>query len=274
MIMLEQARERGARLLQARVEGVQVTGGRVQTVHLSNNGGPMTISTPNFVNAAGPFLQHVGQMVGVDIPVTSERHVKVAFNDHLGVVPREAPMVIWTDPQYLPWSEEERAMLAESEETRWLLDEFAGGVHARPEGSPESNIVLILWTYDTDPVEPVFPITFDPYYPEITLRGLSAVFPGLEAYFERMPKPVLDGGYYTKTQENRPLTGPLPVEGAYVLGALSGFGLMAAPALGELLAAYLTGGQLPPYAPAFSLERYEDPAYQKLLENWTGSGQL
>jgi glycine/D-amino acid oxidase-like deaminating enzyme len=274
MTMLERARQRGARLLEARVEGVQMDRGRVKAVQLSSSSGSRTISTPNFVVAAGPFLKEVGHMVGVDLPVFSECHVKVAFNDHLGAVPREAPMVIWTDPQHLPWSEEERAALAESEQTRYLLDEFPAGVHARPEGSPESNIVLILWTYDTDPVEPVFPLRYDPHYPEIVLRGLATVFSGLRAYFDRMPRPVVDGGYYTKTRENRPLASPLPVEGSYVLGALSGFGLMAAPALGELLAAHLTGGELPHHAPAFDLERYQDPAYQKLLENWTGAGQL
>jgi hypothetical protein len=49
---------------------------------------------------------------------------------------------------------------------------------------------------------------------------------------------------------------------------------MAACASGELLAAHLTDGELPHYAPAFRLERYEDPEYQKLLENWTETGQL
>ena len=213
-------------------------------------------------------------MVEVDLPVFSERHVKVAINDHLGAVPREAPLVMWTDPQYLPWSEDERAELAGSDETRWLLREFPEGVHARPEGGPGSNVLLILWTYETDPVEAAFPISVDPFYPEIVLRGLATVIPGLEAYFNRMPKPVIDGGYYTKTQENRPLAGPMPVEGAYVIGALSGFGLMAAPASGELLAAHVAGSELPHYAPAFALARYEDPDYQKLLENWVASGQI
>jgi glycine/D-amino acid oxidase-like deaminating enzyme len=274
MTMLERARQQGARLLDAQVDGVQINGDRVEAVRLSSSSGPTTISTPNFVVAAGPFLKEVGQMVGVDLPVFSECHVKVAFKDYLGAVPREAPLVIWTDPQHLPWSSEERAALAQSEETQYMLDEFPAGIHARPEGGIDSDIVLILWTYDTDPVEPVFPLTHDPYYPEIVLRGLSTVFSGLRAYFDRMPKPVVDGGYYTKTRENRPLTGPLPVEGAYVLGALSGFGLMAAPALGELLAAHITKSDLPHHAPAFALERYQDPGYQSLLEDWSGAGQL
>ncbi len=65
------------------------------------------------------------------------------------------------------------------------------------------------------------------------------------------------------------------MDGAFLIGALSGFGVMASQAAGELLAAHLTGEEVPDYAPAFSLERYEDPDYQALLENWEAtSGQL
>jgi glycine/D-amino acid oxidase-like deaminating enzyme len=166
-------------------------------------------------------------------------------------------------------------MLSESDETGWLLEEFPAGVHTRPEGEGDSTILLILWTYHTEPVEPAFPLALnDPYYPEVSLRGLAKMLPNLTTYFDRAPKPVVDGGYYTKTQENRPLICPLPVTGAYLIGALSGFGLMASAAAGELLAAHLTGSQLPSYAAAFKLERYQDPAYQKLLEIWGSSGQL
>ena len=101
------------------------------------------------------------------------------------------------------------------------------------------------------------------------------MIPDMSVYLSRMSRPVVDGGYYCKTQENRPLIGSLPVRGAFVIGALSGFGIMAAMAAGELLAKHVTGGQLPDYAPAFLLSRYEDPGYQELLENWDAtSGQL
>jgi glycine/D-amino acid oxidase-like deaminating enzyme len=274
MYMLEQAREHGARLIQSRVEGVQIAGIRVEAVRLSNEGGSTKVSTRNFINAAGPFLPHVAKMIGVDLPVCHELHVKVAFHDPLRVVGRDAPLLIWTDPTPLPWSEEERALLAGSEETRYLLDEFPSGVHARPEGGSDSDVVVILWTYDVKPVEPVFPFTFNPHYPEIALRGLSVMIPGLGGYFDRMPKPAVDGGYYTKTRENRPLIGPSPVEGAYLIGAFSGFGLMAACAAGELLAAHLTHSELPRYAPCFQLKRYEDLQYQKLLQTWDSTGQI
>ena len=109
---------------------------------------------------------------------------------------------------------------------------------------------------------------------ELALRGMAVMIPRLAQYFDRAPKPYIDGGYYTKTRENRPLIGPLPIAGAYVVGALSGYGLMAACAAGELLAAHITGGPLPSYAPAFALARYDDPEYRRLLEEWPDTGQL
>lgn len=274
MYMLERARERGVRLIDARVDRVGIAGGRVQEVRIMQASGPIDVSTHHFVNAAGPFLPHVASMIGVNLPIIHELHVKVAFHDTLRVVRRDAPLLIWTDPAPLPWTDEERALLGESEETRHLLEVFPAGVHARPEGGLDNDVVVILWTYDVKRVEPVFPFALDAIYPEIALRGLSVMIPGLQAYLGKLPKPILDGGYYTKTQENRPLIGPLPIQGAYVIGALSGFGLMAASAAGELLAAHVTGGAVPYYAPAFALERYQDPLYQKLLEAWDSTGQL
>ncbi len=271
MYLLERARERGVRFLETRVEGVDVRGGRVNSVRLGNG---TTLATGTLVNAAGPFLKDVGRMIGVELPVFCELHTKVAFRDEAGVFPRSAPLLIWTDAQELPWLEEERALFAESEESRSLLGEFPSGVHARPEGGADGSYFLALWTYHTAHVEPVLPLHHDPKFPEIVLRGLATMLPGLQAYFGRIPQPAMDGGYYTKTQENRPLIGRLPVEGGYVIGALSGYGMMAACAAGELLAASVTAAPLPAYAPAFALERYQDPEYQRLLENWGSSGQL
>ena len=67
-----------------------------------------------------------------------------------------------------------------------------------------------------------------------------------------MPRPQLDGGYYTKTRENRPLVGPLSMQGAFVVGAVSGYGIMSACAVGELLAQHVSGATLPEYASALT----------------------
>jgi glycine/D-amino acid oxidase-like deaminating enzyme len=107
------------------------------------------------------------------------------------------------------------------------------------------------------------------------MRGMARMIPGLAAYLDKMSPPWVDGGYYCKTRENRPLIGPLPVDGVFVIGALSGFGIMAGMAAGELLAKHVAGRDLPDYAPAFLLSRYDDPSYEDLLANWDPtSGQL
>jgi glycine/D-amino acid oxidase-like deaminating enzyme len=268
--MLKHALGNGVQLIRSAVTEVETAGGRVQAVLLDNG---QLIPTPVFINAAGPMLKQVAALMGVDLPVYSEVHIKVGFRDHLGVVPRDAPMFIWCDPQGIGWTDEERRMLAE-EHRNDLLGFMPPQCHARPEGGGDSQWVVGLWEYHRIIQEPVWPLPEDPLYPEVVLRGLRTMAPGLDRYLDHLPQPVVDGGYYTKTKENRPLVGPLPIEGAYLVGAFSGFGVMAAAAAGELAALYVTGGELPSYAPAFALSRYEDPTYLAEIENVTDTGQI
>jgi glycine/D-amino acid oxidase-like deaminating enzyme len=271
MYLLETGRGRGVGFESARVTAVDLVKGRVSGVRL---GSGERIDSPLFVNAAGPHLRDVGRMLGIDLPVHTELHLKAAIKDPLGVVGRDAPLLIWTDPQHLSWEEEERQVLAEEEETRWLTEPFPSGVHTRPEGGEESQTILMLWEYQTKVMEPAWPPTMDDQYPEIALRGLATMLPRMREYFGRMPRPQLDGGYYTKTRENRPLVGPVGVEGAYVIGALSGYGIMSACGAADLLAAHVTRRVLPFYAPAFELARYDNPDYRKSLDHWADAGQL
>ena len=272
MTMLTQAREAGVRLLRGSLTGVDSAGGRINGVTVETDSGTADIATPVLVNAAGPFAPKLAQLCGHDLPIALEGHVKISFDDPRHAVPRDAPLVIWNDDVALPWSEEEREALAEAPETRALLAPFTAGVHGRPEGAGDT--VLLYWTYEAGSSELVLPVPYDPNYPEITIRGMSAVVPRLAEYFDKMPRPYVDGGYYAKTPENRPLVGPLPLEGAFISGAFSGFGIMTAMAAGDLLAAHVTGAPLPDYAPAFLLSRYDDPAYETLMATATASGQL
>ena len=275
MYLLEKAKAAGARFLMGRVVSTEVDKGRIESVRISTEGGPVPIATRSFVLAPGPLLKEAGALVGLDLPVFNELHGKIAFRDPLGVIPRHVPLMIWTDPVTLPWKDEEREELAANETTRWLLHEFPGGVHFRTEGGADSPVILALWTYDIKPQKPVWPPVFDPEYGEVVMRGMARMVPGLSVYLEKMSPPWVDGGYYCKTQENRPLIGPLPVGGVFVIGALSGFGIMASMAAGELLAKHVTGKSLPDYAPFFLLSRYEDRSYQEMLAGWDAtSGQL
>jgi glycine/D-amino acid oxidase-like deaminating enzyme len=269
--LLTQAKEHGVKLINARVTGFERSQDRLTYAHLDTGD---RIEVNQVINASGPFLKQVGEMMDIELPVFCELHLKMAFRDHLGIIPREAPLLIWNDTQFLPWSEQEHDLLEEDPETQRLLGEFPSGIHTRPEGGKDSSIALILWDYHPKAMEPLIPPPLDPEYPEIALRGLAPMLPELKQYFGKMSRPIVDGGYYTKTKENRPLIGPTPIENGFVIGALSGFGLMAALAAGELLATHLTGTSLPDYAADFCLSRYQDPTYLRQLETWEDGGQL
>ncbi|MGH8957938.1 MAG: NAD(P)/FAD-dependent oxidoreductase, partial [Acidimicrobiia bacterium] len=242
-LMLDEAGQRGAELRKERVLAVETLGGRVSAVQTDRE----TIETPIFVDAAGPMLDDVARLLGVDLPVYSEVHIKVAFRDYAAVIPRSSPMMIWSDPQTIDWSPEERGWLEEQDRDD-LLAEMPPACHYRPEGGVDSQWVVGLWEYHRIVQEPTWPLPDDPLYPEAVLRGLTTAVPGLSVYRDHLPQPVVDGGYYTKTRENRPLIGRLPVEGAFVVGAFSGFGVMAAAAAGELAAQTITDAPLPDYA--------------------------
>lgn len=275
MYMLDRVKDRGGRQLNGEIVDVTLSQDKVSGVKVLVDSEYELIQTECFVNAAGPYIQKIASMIGIELPVINELHGKISFNDSQHIVPRHVPLMIWSDPVKLPWSDEEREELAADDQTRWLVEEFPAGVHFRPEGLGPSPVLLILWTYEIEAQEPIWPPSFDDFYPEIVLRGLTSMVPGLATYINRMGKPIVDGGYYCKTRENRPLIGPLPVDGAYIIGALSGYGVMACSAAGELLAQHISGDPLPDYADDFLLSRYRRPAYQQLLANWDPTtGQL
>lgn len=273
MHMFEKAVAHGVQHLKGRVEDVEVEKNRIQKIKVNMNGDRLEISTRIFVIAAGPLQKEVGRMIGVEIPVVCEPHLKVMFNDSLQVIPREMGLFIWNDPVTLPWSEDEKAALAESDEMRWLVDELPVGVHGRPEG--DGNMIILQWGYHEAQFEsPVFPIPIDGKLPEVALRGMSTVIPGLSKYYDQIPKPFIDGGYYARTPENRPLIGPLPVDGAFLMGGLGGFGMQVSCGASDLLASHILHYGLPSYAPAFLLSRYQDSQYQEMLGRWEASGQI
>jgi glycine/D-amino acid oxidase-like deaminating enzyme len=82
------------------------------------------------------------------------------------------------------------------------------------------------------------------------------------------------GGYYPMTDENWPLIGPMGGEGAFVVGALSGFGTMAACAAGQISAAWIAGAEIPDYAWQLSILRYADADLMNELSNAANKGIL
>lgn len=266
--MLDQALTAGATLTRAQVVAVQGDD-RVDAVRLDDGS---EIRCDVFVNAAGPLLPRVSELLGVHIPLHSEAHHKVAFRDHLGVVDRDAPMLIWCDPQSIGWTDEERSMLADLGRSE-LLGPLPAYCHGRPEGGPGSTWMLALWEHTRIVTEPTWPMHDDELHPEIVMRGMTTMIPGLAGYLDHMPQPFVDGGYYTKAPDNLPVVGGLGPVGAFVCGGLSGYGVMAASAAGELTARHILELELPSWAGSFRPSRLFDPSYLATIDS-SSAGQL
>jgi glycine/D-amino acid oxidase-like deaminating enzyme len=55
-------------------------------------------------------------------------------------------------------------------------------------------------------------------------------------------------------------------DGAWVCGGLSGYGIMASQAAGELIGNHIAGSDLPTYADAFLPSRWDDAVYVDKVE--------
>jgi glycine/D-amino acid oxidase-like deaminating enzyme len=252
--MLEAIRAAGGRLVRGEVKSI--TAGTPFTLEVAAKEGTRTLVSDRVVNAAGPFLRDVAAMLGEDLPVKCVYQQKIAFPDELGAVPRDMPFSIDLDGQTLAWSDEDREVLAADPATRHLVEPMKGGIHCRPDGRADGKWIKLGWAYNDVPSDPHGEAPVDPQFPDTVLRAASRLNPKLAAYIGRLPRGAKHyGGYYTMTDENWPLIGPMKAPGAFVAGALSGYGSMAACAAGSICAAGIAGRPVPDYARLFTLDR-------------------
>ena len=256
--MLEALRAEGVTLRRVAVTAIE-KGARFRLT-LAGEGGTSTLAADRIVNAAGPAFAAVGAMLGETLPVSCVFQQKIAFEDREGAIPRTLPFTIDLDGQQLAWTDEEREVLASEPETACLLRAMPGGAHRRPDGTG-GRWIKLGWAYNTVASDPASAPPMDATFPDVLLRGASRLTPALGAYVGRLPRGARHyGGYYTMTAENWPLIGPMRTTGAFMAGALSGFGTMAATATGALCASWMQGAAQPAYAKALTLERYQDAA--------------
>jgi glycine/D-amino acid oxidase-like deaminating enzyme len=271
--MLEAILAAGGRLLRGEV--VAIDGAAPFTLVIDTAEGRIRLRAARLVNAAGPFLGDVAAMLGEEVPVSCVHQQKIAFEDRAGAIARTMPFTIDLDSQTLPWSDEERAILAEDAATAQLLAPMPGGIHCRPDGAESGTWIKLGWAFNTRATDPHAPEPMDPQFPDIVLRAASLLHPALKPYIGRLPRGARHyGGYYAMTQENWPLIGPMRAPGAFVAGALSGFGTMAACKAGEIAAAWVADGDFPPYAPALSCARHADAALMAELAALNSRGVL
>ena len=271
--MLEQIKASGGKLVNAYVQAIDHN--ESFTIEITGKAGTQTIQAEKLVNAAGPFVSYIADMLDIELPVINVLQQKIAFEDRAVAIPRQMPFSIDLDDRVLDWALDEYDLLTDDPDTAWLTKPIPGCIHCRPEGGDQGSWIKLGWAFNQTPSDAVWEPELDPQYPEVVLRGAAALNPSLQTYYGRFPRQFIHyGGYYPMTRENWPLIGPMGMDRSFIVGALSGFGTMAACAAGELCAKWMYGQALPKYAQQLSLARYVDKALMNELESLSNTGIL
>jgi sarcosine oxidase subunit beta len=181
------------------VTGIRLAGGKIAAVETQDG----IVSTPRVVNAAGPWAGLVGQMAGVDIPITPVRR-QMLTTTPLPEIPPDFPFVI----------------------------DFAQSLYFHREGEG-------LLTGMSNPAQaPGFDQEIDSQWELVHLEAATARLPllekaGLVSHW---------AGLYEVTPDAHPIFGHTPVEGFYVCAGFSGHGFMHGPVTGQLMSEIILDG--------------------------------
>ncbi|MFT4831150.1 MAG: glycine/D-amino acid oxidase-like deaminating enzyme [Psychroserpens sp.] len=74
-----------------------------------------TIKADTLVIASGHFINHVANMIGLQLPIENILQRKFIIPDPKNIIPRDMPFTIFADAQYLNWSKEEKDFFASQE---------------------------------------------------------------------------------------------------------------------------------------------------------------
>jgi sarcosine oxidase subunit beta len=222
----EAARQRGVLIEQ----GVEVTAirqahGRVTGV---DTAGGERIDAPVVVNAAGLWSPAVARLAGVELPIIIGRH---------------PVFVLERDPGF------GRAHMV-------YLD-LAGGSYVRPETGGFTLTGSLIDDETQHPMDPEL-LGAEPGFDEAetALERTSRALPKLaEARYARGW-----AGAFDITPDWMPILDESPLAGFFVAAGMSGHGFKLAPAVGEMMAALITGAAPPVNAAPFRLSRFADRA--------------
>ena len=267
-LMLKEAKKLGLKVIEGEVVAIDKTEVDFQ-IHLNTK---TIINAQKVVIAAGPFINHLANMVGLSLPIENVLQQKFIIPDPKNIIPKDMPFTIYADSQYLDWSEAEADFFAADENYKWLLQQFPGGLHIKP----ESGGIKLGWAFNTEKSLPNWQPFASELFPKVVLKGASRFIPQLIDYEDNIPTPIVQyAGYYTRTKENYPLIGSTKIPNIFLVGALAGYGTMTACAAGELCSKYiLEESDLPNYAPYFHLSRYENETLMREIEASQSDGQL
>ncbi|HEV8352765.1 MAG TPA: FAD-binding oxidoreductase [bacterium] len=217
------ARRHGAEIWEAAtVSAIEVSGGRVRGVATSRG----RVEAASVLVAAGPWTPPLLAPLGIDVPIVSARQQVV----QLAPPPAFGPL-------------------------RLVVEDLIQGLFARPEAGG-TVLAGVLEEDAGDLVSPdVFRRGVDFDYVEHVGRMWGRRFP-------EAAQSDVRGGYaslYDVTPDWQPVLGAVDgIEGLFIAAGFSGHGFKLSPALGEVLAALITGEQPAVDVSAFRLSRFAE----------------
>jgi glycine/D-amino acid oxidase-like deaminating enzyme len=216
------ARQRGVTIRQdAEVVGIEVRDGRVAGVTTASG---TRIATPVVVNAAGLWSPRVARLAGVHLPIVVGRHPVFVIE--------RGPRFGGAHPVYL---------------------DLAGGSYARPESG---GLTLTGSLTDDEAQHPMDPeglgadVSLDEAAPVLERTGRALPSLADSAYRRGW------AGAFDITPDWMPILDRTPIAGFYVAAGMSGHGFKLAPAVGEMMAALITGAEPPVEMTPFRLDRF------------------
>jgi len=218
----EAARRCGVRIEQGiEVVAIRTTGGRARGVETAAG---ECIEAPVIVNAAGLWSSAVAQLAGVALPIVIGRHPVFVVERDAGFGPAH---VVYLD--------------------------LAGGSYARPE---TGGLTLTGSLTDDETQHPMEP---DQLGGDVSLDEATAVLERTSRAIPRLADSRYRRGWagaFDITPDWMPILDESPVPGFWIATGMSGHGFKLSPAVGEIMAALITGAA-PPVNPApFAFGRF------------------
>ncbi|HEX6271279.1 MAG TPA: FAD-binding oxidoreductase [Anaerolineales bacterium] len=187
-------------LTRADVTGLCLSGDRVEAVETTQG----RIQARTVLNTAGPWSGQIGQMAGIQIPITPIRR-QMFTTSPLKEIPEDFPFVI----------------------------DFGQSLYFHREGEG----LLIGMSNQNE--KPGFDQSVDEEFELINLEAAIERMPLLE----RASRASHWAGLYEVTPDAHPIYGATPVEGFYVCTGFSGHGFMHGPISGKLMGELILDGK-------------------------------